>query len=87
MSKGDDDDALPPPRRSYMRGARLGAAVAGSRMAAAVESEAMRVKERILAAFRMLPTRAGWIALRLPRAKRFLRVALRTVAEITNRRA
>ena len=45
MSKGDDDDALPPPRRSYMRGARLllGTAVAGSRMAAAIESEAMSV--------------------------------------------
>ena len=45
MSKGDDDDALPPPRRSYMRGARLllGTAVAGSRMAAAIENEAMSV--------------------------------------------
>ena len=45
MSKGDDDDALPPPRRSYMRGARLllGTAMAGSRMAAAIESEAMSV--------------------------------------------
>ena len=39
------DDALPPPRRSYMRGARLllGTAMAGSRMAAAIESEAMSV--------------------------------------------
>ena len=41
MSKGDDAAALPPPRRSYMRGARLllGTAVAGNRMAAATESE------------------------------------------------
>ena len=48
MSKGDDDDALPPPRRSYMRGARLllGTAVAGSRMAAATESEARNVAEQ-----------------------------------------
>ena len=45
MSKGDDAAALPPPRRSYMRGARLllGTAMAGSRMAAAIESEAMSV--------------------------------------------
>ena len=46
MSKGDDAAALPPPRRSYMRGARLllGTAVAGSRMAAAAsESEAIKM--------------------------------------------
>ena len=51
MSKGDDAAALPPPRRSYMRGARLllGTAMAGSRMAAATESEAMSVvAQRIL---------------------------------------
>ncbi len=65
-----------------MRGARLGAAVAGSRMAAAVESEAMRYKERISVAFLLLRL-ASWLdCAALPRALRFSDTALRTVAEI-----
>ena len=60
MSKGDDAAALPPPRRSYMRGARLLGTVAGSRMAAAVESEAMRVKARIFGCF-PYASDTGWL--------------------------
>ena len=45
MSKGDDAAALPPPRRSSI-GRPLGAAMAGSLMAAAIESEAINVAEQ-----------------------------------------
>ena len=60
MSKGDDDDALPPPCRLSMRGARPLGAVTGSRMAAAIDNEAMRVKARIFGCF-ACASDTGWL--------------------------
>ena len=66
MSKGDDDDALPPPRRSYMRGARLllGTAVAGSRMAAASDAKEVTrtVAQRMIVDWKDLLARNAAVA-------------------------